>query len=268
MAIQSDSDLKVAMASQPFYRAIFSKASVSTQVVGGHTSLWKSATLPVAGANPTTAAICTDSLTGTFVLPTKIPGATIYAGAYTFTPAVIQGVIVYDRLGHMGGLSGTVITAQTVNLSVSSLAGTRCNTDYNNVEWFLEWYTSTGSTAVTATVNVTYDDNSTGNISVSLAATMGAQRLLPIYSAVAGRYIKAVNNVTLSATTGTAGNFGVTAGVRICSMMGDTANSLRKGDWAMTELGTIQDDSCLWFVSIPTNATTGAFFGDILFIQK
>jgi hypothetical protein len=268
MAITSDSDLKIAMAGPPFYRAFFSKASVSSQVVGGYTSLWRSSTLPVAGNVPSTAAVCDDTLTGAYLLPTKNVGATVYVGAYTFTPSAIMGAFAYDRLAHMGGLSGTVTTAQTTSVTCASLAGTRCNSDYSNVEWFLEWYTATGSTAVTATCAVTYNDGSTGNISVSLAASVAAQRLIPILSAVSGKYIKSVDSVTLSASTGTAGSFGVTAGVMLCSMVGDTANVMRKGDWATTELGNLSDSSCIWYVIIPTSTTTGTIMGNLLLIQK
>ncbi len=269
MAITSDSDLKVAVAGPPFAKCLYSKASVSSQVVGGYTSLWRSATYPVAGSIPGAAATCDDSLTGTYVLPTKIGGATVYLGAANLTPSVIMGLIVYDRLAHMGGLSGTVTTAQTVSVSAVTAQGQgRCLANYSNTEWFLEWYTVTGSTAVTATVNVTYDDDSTGNISVSMAASVAAQRLLPILPAVSGRFIKIVNTVTLSATTGTAGSFGVTAAVRLSSFQGDAVNALRKADWAITELPILQDNSCIWYVIIPTNATTGTVMGELLLIQK
>jgi hypothetical protein len=268
MAITNDSSLKAAYGAGPYYRALFSKASVSTQIVGGYTSLWKSATLPIAAATPSTAAVCDDALSGAFVLPTKNAGATIYCAGYTITPSVAQGVYLFDRLAHMGGLSGTVTTAQTVGVSVSTLMGTRCASDCSDVEWFLEWYTATGSTAVTATVAATYHDDSTGNISVSIPASTAAQRAIPILPAVYGKYIKSIGaGVTLSATTGTAGSFGVTAGKRLCSMMADTPNLLRKGDWANSELIQVSDSSCLWFMSIPTNATTGTIFGDVLLIQ-
>ena len=149
--------------------------------------------------------------------PEKYPG--LVSMMFGFGPFNID---VVDRLAHIGGLSGTVTTAQTVGLDLQTLSGTGNLTarigpsNYSDVRWVLEWYAATGATAVTATVNVTYNDGTTGNLNaISLAANR------PIYSFqnlnqfipqnLTNRYIRAVNTVTLSGTTGTAGNFGVTA---------------------------------------------------------
>jgi hypothetical protein len=126
---------------------------------------------------------------------------------------------------HMGGLSGTVTTAQTVNLDLNANLATdnlderKGDANFSDVQWWLEWYTDTGSTAVTATVGVTYNDGTSGNLSaISLAATRRASLMVPLNPLVhpcgGGRQdsFKATwTGVTLSATTGTAGSFGVTA---------------------------------------------------------
>lgn len=269
MPILSDSDLKAATAATPYYLFMFQRAAISSQLAGGFSSLWRGTAYPVQGAIPTTAATCVSGLAGSPTLPTKTVGATLYASSYYVVAGGPAGIFIYDRLAHMGGLSGTSTAAQTVSVSASTAqTQNRCLTDYSNCEWFLEWYTATGSTAVTATVAVTYNDDSTGNVSVAISATFGASRMLPIYPAVNGKYIKQVNTVTLSATTGTVGSFGVTVGRKITSIAVLTAAYTYKGGWSECELAEIQDNSCLWLVQIPANTSTSTVLGNMTFIQK
>jgi hypothetical protein len=73
-------------------------------------------------------------------------------------------------VAHFGGLNGTLTTAQTVSLDLSTLLATdninlrKGDNNYSDVQWWLEWYTATGATAVTATIAVTYNDGTTGNL--------------------------------------------------------------------------------------------------------
>jgi len=85
---------------------------------------------------------------------------------------------------HMGGLSGTLTTPQTVgidlsaNLAASNLAARLGAANYSNVIWWLEWFTDTGATGVNCTVNVTYNDAVSANLTVlALPATTRAKRL-------------------------------------------------------------------------------------------
>jgi hypothetical protein len=52
---------------------------------------------------------------------------------------------------------------------------------------------------------VTYNDGSTGNCTVTVAASLPAYRMLPIQppAGTVGKWIKTVDSVTLSASTGT-----------------------------------------------------------------
>lgn len=270
MAITSDSDLKVAIAGPPLTRVLMNKATIANQLAGAYTSHWRCTGLPAQAAIPGAAATCDDTLTGAWPIPTVTGGMTAYLGKMTFLLSVVSLLLVFDRLAHMGGLSGTVATAQTANVSAVTAQGQgRCKADYSDVQWFLEWYTDTGSTAVTATVAVTYHDDSTGTIPISLAATMRAGRLLPILP-TNGKFIKSVQTVTLSATTGTAGSLGVTCGTLLTA--NQSAEAANKGityDWAGCELAIVKDTSCLWFVTIPSTGTAApVIVGHLLLIQK
>lgn len=130
----------------------------------------------------------------------------------------------------------------------------------------MEWYTATGSTAVTATVNVTYNDGTTGNLTgLPLAATRPASFMVAlntlIPSASAGKFIRGVNTVTLSATTGTAGSFGVTA-TRLKATVGSPiANFKTVADWAQLGLPHIPNSAALFPIVLTPTTSSGTIRG-------
>lgn len=248
------------------YNGAFYKTSITT-VAGFFYSGWTMGGAPAAGSAPTTWAHPGKATTGAWNNHYQDPGT---ATARVLQSEVIAGVAgstihLADRIGHMGGLSGTSAVAQSVNATLTAAASAgRCRSDGADVRWFLEWYSATGSTAVTATVNVTYDDNSTGNITIVLPASVPAFRMYPIQSAVAGRTIKGVNSVTLSATTGTAGNFGVTAYKVLATHMVPTANWSDKQDWAYLGMPRCGSDLCLCGFTFALGTSFGIVNGNML----
>jgi hypothetical protein len=243
-----------------------SKGNTGSQITGNFSSYWGLGGLPAAGASPGAAAVCNSALTGAMFLPTRTGGqvrALLWASVVF--PQLAAGIVV-DRLAHMGGLSGIVTTAQTVNADVSgagsSLPARIGATDYTGVRWFLEWYAATGATVVNATCAVTYSDNSTGNIVVSVPTNNGSQRMIAIQP-TNGLGIKSVQSVTLSATTGTAGNFGVTALREIATITGHTLNQPMISDWANLRIVPISDDSCLTWIGLNTTTSLSAINGSV-----
>ena len=171
----------------------------------------------------------------------------------------------------MGGLSGTVTTAQTVGIDLSSLLSTsnvaaRIGDDnYSDVQWWLEWYTATGSTAVTATIVAVYDDGTTANITTFIGATRPAgfmqslNGLIP--AAQAGKYIRGITSVTLSATTGTVGNFGITATRPRMTLGAPIANMKFIADWAQLGLPEIKNSACLFPIVLTPTTSSGTVRG-------
>ena len=260
MAIATRDQLLAALAGN-HTRAIIDKASLSNAVAAQLFSLWTATGVPSNGAAPTTAAVCTSALTGAVSFPNQTAPASSYLGWATLaTGNANQGIEIHDRLAHMGGLSGTVTTAQgALSLVTTNPGADRIgDANYSDVQWFLEIYTALGATGVNATVNVTYNDDSTGNLTaVALGATPRAGRLYPLLSASVGRWIKAVNSVTLSATTGTAGNFGITASRCRTVMASDLASKPVIATWAQLNLPEFYNDACIWLVMPCTTTTTG-----------
>lgn len=253
---------------------VINKASIASQLAGGFTSLWRATGTPGQGAIPSTAAVCTSALTGAFTFANpSAPVCTYLARLFMLSANSATDVQVHDRLGHMGGLSGTVFTptAQTVgvdvDVSTSNMVLRKGDANFSDVQWWLEWYTDTGASGVNATCAVTYDDASTGNIVVAMAATMRAGRVLPIMPAVAGRFIKSIQSVTLSATTGTAGSFGVTATRALGGLSLGLANAGTVGDWAYLGLPRVHDSACLAMIMVPGTTTSGILYGSGKLVQ-
>lgn len=245
---------------------ILSKTTLGGQLAGFFTSYWLGAGLPAAGAIPGAAAVCNSALLGAMARPTKTALQNRAILWSSVSLSVFGTTYVMDRLAHMGGLNGTLTTAQTVSVDVSGgtndLPARIGPADYLNVRWFLEWFASTGGTAVNATVAVTYSDNSTGNIVIAVGTTYGINRMLEIRS-TNGLGIKSVQSVTLSATTGAAGNFGVVAMREIAIIPCAVANIANVLDWAALRLVPISDDACLTLISLNSSTTCPAVSGTL-----
>lgn len=253
-------------------RIILDKASIASQTAASYCSLWRATGRPGQGAVPAAAANCNNATVGGIWFAQQVSPATSY-GAYLemATGNAAMTVELHDRLIHMGGLNGTLATAQTVGIDFLSVTADNMvdrigDANYSDIQWWLEWYTATGATAVTATVAVTYNDGTAGNLTgAALAASRPASHMIGlnglIPAAAAGKYIRAVNTVTLSATTATAGNFGVTA-TRLSMTIGcSIANFKFVADWAALGLPEIRNSTCLFPIVLTSTTSTGTVRG-------
>lgn len=252
-------------------RILIDKASIASVAAGNYVSMWRANGQPGQGAIPGAAAACNNALLGAIGFTQQVAPATSY-GAYLEAVFSNNAMVleIHDRLAHMGGLNGTLTTAQTVGINLSAISSDNMaerigDSNYSDVQWWLEWYTATGATAVTATVAVTYNDGTTGGITVALAATRPASQMIPlnglIPSAAAGKFIRGVTSVTLSATTGTAGSFGVTATRIRMSQSCPLANFKSSSDWAALGLPEIKNSACLFPVALTSTTSTGTLRG-------
>lgn len=254
-------------------RIVLDKASIASQTANSYCSLWRATGQPGQGAIPTVVATCNNTTVGTIGFNQQTSPSTSY-GAYLeiATGNAAMTMELHDRLANMGNLNGTLTTAQSVNLDLSTLLSTdninvrKGDANYSDVQWWLEWYTATGVTAVTATITVTYNDGTTGNLSVlSLAATRPASHMIPlnslIPSAQSGKFIRGIVSVTLSATTGTAGNFGVTVTRPRMTLSSPFANFKFIADWAQLGLPEIYNSSAIFPIVLTSTTSTGTVRG-------
>ena len=249
-------------------RIVIDKASLSNTALGQIHSLWRATGQPGQGTIPGAAAACINTTVGALGFTQQTAPATSYLG-------ILEGLCsnagttleIHDRLVASGNMSGVVTTAQTgfdlaTFLASNNIDARKGDANYSDVQWWLEWYTDTGASAVTATVNALFNDASSANLTaISLAATRRASLMIPlnglIGAAQAGRFIQGINSVTLSATTGTAGAFGITA-TRYRAAMYKPIASARFTQNAM-DLGfpEINNSACLQVVQIAATTTTG-----------
>lgn len=254
-------------------RIVLDKASIASQTANSYCSLWRATGQPGQGAIPTVVGTCNNTTVGTIGFNQQTSPITSY-GAYLeiATSNFSTTVELHDRLASMGGLNGTLTTAQSVNLDLSTLLSTaninvrKGDANYSDVQWWLEWYTATGATAVTATIAVTYNDGTTGNLSaLSLAASRPASHMISlnslIPSAQSGKFIRGIVSVALSATSGTAGNFGVTATRPRMTLSSPIANFKFIADWAQLGLPEIYNSSAIFPIVLTPTTSTGTVRG-------
>lgn len=253
-------------------RFIIDKASIANAVAGQYFSLWRATGQPGQGAIPTAAATCNNALTGAMNFTQQTSPATSYGGWANATCSNSAVTIeVHDRLMQMGGLNATLTTAQTVSLNLNGVTADNMvarigDANFSDVQWWAEWYTDTGATASNATVAVTYNDGTTGNLTTFAAGgTVRASRMIPlnnlIPAASAGKFIRSIDTVTLSASTATAGNFGFTATRPRMTMPLPLANKMEIFNWADLGFPEIFNSSCLFPIELCSTTTTGTVRG-------
>lgn len=263
MAIITMDGLVAALPGQvlPFY-----KASATSKAAGTFHSLWTVAGTPGAGSTPasgTGGTVCTSATAGalSFVNPSS-PSLSYLARALAGC-ATVGSLILYDRLVTTSGLSGTSTGTQTV----SSSALTRYTSGVGVTAW-IEWYTATGGTASNLTLTYTNDAGTTGQTAPAVAFTTspvaGQMQPIPLNGKDG---IRVAESVTLSASTGTAGNFGITLMRRLLTIPMPLANAATAMDAFSAGLQRIEDNACLAFMVWCSTTSTGIIHGEISLAQ-
>jgi hypothetical protein len=165
---------------------------------------------------------------------------------------------LFDRLADFSGLNATTITAQnTTSLAVSRYTGAAAAG--NRI--FLEIYTIIGATGTTISASYTNEAGTSGRTTVatSFGATgfREAQRFIPL-TLQAGDYgVRSVESVTVLATTGTVGDFGVTIVRPICHFPSPTASQgvMRDFVGALAPMPEILTDASLMLAYLANSAT-------------
>lgn len=114
--------------------------------------------------------------------------------------------LVYDRLFDFSGLVGNITTAQLVGGAVTRYTGAE---SAGNEIW-VEYHTAIGATASTIVVGYTNQAGVAGRLTVAEATQASGMAALVRLTLQAGDTgVRSIESVTLSASTGTAGNFAV-----------------------------------------------------------
>jgi hypothetical protein len=273
MTIVTEDGLVDALANNS-QRIIIDKSSIGNLVAGQFASLWRATGQPAQGAIPTTAVVPTSGTTGAMGFTNPTAPIRSYIG-YMFANCSNSAMSfeVHDRVAHQAALVLNLTTSQTTNLPIDLSSGflnlaaaRRGDANYSDIQWWLEVYSDGGATASNATINVTYDDGSTGNLNaLAVGGTLRAGRLIPltplIPTAQQGKFIRGVNSVILSASTTVAGNFGFTATRPRTVLDLPLANKTERFTWAELGLPEVADNACLMLLALTSTTSTGTLRG-------
>lgn len=234
-----------------------------TNLFGRPQSGWTQQT--VAGAVPTTAQACGRSTIGAICVPAQATSrlVEIVLGCTSTGTGQsrLSGVMV-DRLSHQGGLVGNSALTQTTNLPTATL--TRY-TDGVGVWIALEIYTTVGATEVTATVSYTNQAGTAGRTGLCRFGGTGtyqtATQMVIVQLQAGDTGARSVESVTLSATTGGAGSFGVTL-FRPLSWFSTLPGVAATSVWVTSfggcmALPPIEPDACLMPVFFVLSSSNG-----------
>jgi hypothetical protein len=267
MAIDTINKLETGLDSR-FIRITGNKTSIANLTAGQYGSTWRSTGNPAQGAIPTTAATVNNNTLGARGQVNPTGTDNLYFGSLEVS-CVNAGTTVefHDRLVANGGLSGTVTTAQNgfdlnTFLATDNIAERIGDSNYSDVQWWLEIYTDIGTTGVTVSnLLVTYNDGTTGNLSsFTLGNTLRrAGTMFPLNSLIpataAGKFIRGIVSIT-HASTQTAGSYGFTATRYRCGAYAPRENQNYKYGWTEIGLPQIYDSSALFTIVLtPTTAT-------------
>lgn len=224
------------------------------------------------GAIPTSAVATSKATTGAMPFTNAAAGKEkwmIQASAVSLNAGTL---IAYDRLLHCGGFSGTAITDQTVQGSPASPAITRNTGGVGNFAMY-EVYTAIGATATTLTMTYTNQSGtgsrtSTVNIGGTGFNTQGRAMIIPLANGDTG--VQAVEKVKLTATTGTAGNYGITIGRPLAYISCGVAGVAGWRDFTtgLPALPKIDNDACISFLWVPSTTAGPEIFASMSFVEK
>lgn len=255
-----------------WYQGRVNGAAAAATIVGFWTSLWQYERFPQgAGAAPGgTSRQPTNSTQGALGQTSPGGGRQQWLLGGTFAPLVAGTLLVYDRLSDVSGFSGTVTTAQNTNgMAVTRYTGTAAAGNLAMVEI----YTLIGATNTTATISYTDQDGNTAQTSVafSVGATnrREVQRLIPIPLAAGDTGVRDIANVDLLASTGTAGDFGLTIVRPLLAISCTLAGILQVRDLiaGLPAIAEIQSGACIATAWLPNTVTVPEGLGCLSIIE-
>lgn len=252
-----------------FYDNRSGSAAVTAPMAGRTSSLWTyNNTFGVGLAPGGTPRNPTRTTAGALGQVNATGGRTKYLGGFIGTATQPGTFLLYDRLGDVSGLSGISTTAQTCNVNTTRYTGAA---SVGNQIW-IEVYTIIGATPRTITCNYTNQDGNPATTPAVLIGGTGLRevtRMINVPLAVGDTGVQSVEDVTLSSSTGTAGDFGVTIvrpiALSTCALAGSSVVTDLVSQ--IPSLPPIETDACLSIIYFSSSATAPTFFGALSFVE-
>jgi hypothetical protein len=240
-------------------------AAAATPIAGQRTSMWEYEGSPSHGAVPAGSAVYPDNTTAGGLQQTDPGGGRqkwlASALVASTAPCSVKG---YDRIAQFGGLSSTVTTAQTVNLTPTRYTNGLGNRIYVEINTQIG---ATGTTITAAYHNQANASKTTQAVTFGATNNREAQRWIELSLAAGDTGVISVESVTVLASTTTAGAFSVVIGHPLetfcCTSLGVAdCKSYLDG------FKEILTDACLSFWFLPSGATVPDFDGDIFMLER
>jgi hypothetical protein len=197
---------------------------------------------------------------------------TFLGGRFNTSTFGAGGMLLVDLLNVSGGLNATLTTAQTTNLPTAPL------TRYTSGEGVMAGivvYTQVGNTVTTVTISYTNSAGVSGRTSTATTIGAGFYRevglLIPIPLQAGDTGVESIESVTVTATTGTAGNFGVCMFKPLAMISLENATGAMPLDSVSTgciigSLAEIDPDACLAisvFSAVSTSLTGALILSEV-----
>jgi hypothetical protein len=257
-----------------FYHKVprVSGVAATNPISGRGCSFWTYEGMPTGGAVPTTGAIPDRGTTGAIPFTPATGGRDKHLINTSITPFISGVYLLYDRLFHIGGLSGTSTAAQTVQGSPASPALTRNTGGAGNIA-FYEIYTIIGTTSTTLTMTYTNQAGTgsrTSTINIGATSFREVTRMQRIPLAAGDSGIQSIQTVQLNSSTGTAGNFGITIAQPLAWIPVNVAGTMGWRDYTtgLPGIPVIDPDACLALMFIPTAGTAPELTGLLATVEK
>lgn len=261
MAITTMDGLVAALAAGQ--RIVLQKASITT-VAAFYYTLWAAAGIPSAGSlsigNTTTGVIPTDATVGAPVINAFSGSNTGYLLTFDASNAAAGVLSVYDRLWHAGSFVCTSLA--TITLSGQPTLTRVPNSDYSQLELWLEVNAASGATATTVTVSYQDGNNTTQTATLdSNLSSIPANRMLP-FRLANNTGIQKVNSVTIGGATGTCTfNLIIQRNIVDHTSVSASVGRPKKGPFE-TGMPIVYADSCLACMFLATTTSSGVMFGE------
>lgn len=243
-------------------------SAAGATVAGRWQTLWQYNGCPSHGDAPGAVRIPDNTTAGSLLQADAGSGRELWlmgVVAYASAPGVL---VLFDRLLDISGLDGTSASAQTVGGTIAR------NTGGDGNEIWVDTYTQIGTTVRTISADYTDHEGNSGQTSVAVAiggtGLREVQRSIPLMLASGDKGVRAVASVTLSASTGTAGDFGITVRRRLleipipASGLGVPRDQLRDAPG----LVKIDDGACLEWMFFAQGTTAPSVFGMLSMVER
>lgn len=246
--------------------------SALTVAAGTLTSMWCVKGQPGAAPTPSTVAIPTNATPGALRHTNPSGGLQRWLRSANAHAWVGSQIIIYDRLLHCGGLSGTSTSAQTVGTDITRYTG---QSSLGNII-IAEVYATIGSSLRTVSCNY-LDKDGTTRASGSVifgggnARQAGMAVVIPFNTTAGANSVTRVVDTTLSASTGSAGNWGITIARPLIELSVTAVDSAGFGTatrkLALTDIELLTN-ACLGILVVPSVAILNSVRGAITSVER